>query len=469
MLRGFHLQARRGVVALMCFVIGVAAWVLLTGEAKRWQLSVASEAALRRPTGYPQLFSVEPLPMMDGGMCQWVPASTPTRLMAALRQERLSARVATASPADTRAAVAVNRAPVRVIRDPYPTYSAVAVDPIRDEIVLQDENLFQILVYDRLTNTPPTAAMSEPKRVIGGHDTKVEFNCGLYIDPESGDIYSINNDTVDTMVVFSRNARGNVHPDRELHTPHRTYGIAVDEKAQELFLTVQHPPAVAVYRKMAQDDEEPLRILGGPNTQLEDTHGIALDTKNGWMFVGNHGAVAYDQFGEGSSGNPQERRRNLIPGTGRFEPPSITVHPIKASGDEPPLRIIEGSKTQLNWPAQMYVDEEHGELFVANDVGDSILVFRVTDNGNVAPLRVLQGPKTGLKNPTGVSVDTKNQELVVANMGNHTATVYPRTAQGDTAPLRTIRAGPLGKRALAIGNPGAVGYDSKREEILVPN
>ena len=43
------------------------------------------------------------------------------------------------------------------------------------------------------------------------------------------------------------------------------------------------------------------------------------------------------------------------------------------------------------------------------------------------------------------------------------------TADGDVAPLRTIRAAPLGKRALAIGNPGAVGYDSKRDEILVPN
>jgi len=36
-------------------------------------------------------------------------------------------------------------------------------------------------------------------------------------------------------------------------------------------------------------------------------------------------------------------------------------------------------------------------------------------------------------------------------------------------PLRTIRSAPLGKQALAIGNPGAVAYDTKRDEILVPN
>ena len=54
-------------------------------------------------------------------------------------------------------------------------------------------------------------------------------------------------------------------------------------------------------------------------------------------------------------------------------------------------------------------------------------------------------------------------------MGNASATVYPLTADGDVAPLRTIRSAPLGKLSQAIGNPGAVGYDSKREEVLVPN
>ena len=79
MLRGLHLQAGGGVVALMCFVIGVAAWVLFTGEAKRPELSAASKAALRNPTGYPQLVSVAPLPTMDGEMCQWMPASASTQ------------------------------------------------------------------------------------------------------------------------------------------------------------------------------------------------------------------------------------------------------------------------------------------------------------------------------------------------------------------------------------------------------
>src|SRR5437867_1818567 len=109
------------------------------------------------------------------------------------------------------------RQPERVIRDPYASYSAVAVDVARNEVVLTDENRFNILIYDRNTNTGPNSE-SDPKRIIGGLNTKIEFQCGLYIDPKSGDIYAVNNDTVDSLVIFSRQAIGNVKPDRELHT-----------------------------------------------------------------------------------------------------------------------------------------------------------------------------------------------------------------------------------------------------------
>lgn len=439
-------QLSRGTI-FVAFLVGLAAWILFAGGAKQRELSARSAAALRRPNGYPQLISTEPLPEMDGEMCQWVPAS-----LVASPQERTPALRASATDAAGVNSVDAERAPIRVIRDTYPTYSAIGVDLNSNEVYLQDENLFGIKVFNRTDNTPPNASFTEPKRVLGGLQTKLEFNCGLYVDPKTGDVYSVNNDTVDRMTVFPRDARGNVNPMRELHTPHRAYGVAVDEEAQELFLTIEHPPQVAVYRKNASGEDKPIRALEGTRTRLEDAHGIAVDTKNGWMFVSNHG----------SGSNPK------IKG-GWFNPPSITVYPLKASGDVAPIRIIAGPKTQMNWPAHIYLDTERGELYAANDAADSILVFRETDEGDVAPTRVIKGPKTGLKNPTSLFVDTKNNELLVSNMGNHSATVYPRTANGDVAPLRTIRSAPAGKLAQMIGNPGAVGYDSKREEILVPN
>ena len=431
---------------LIAALFAVAAGLLLAKQVQQSDLAAGSAAAQRKPTGQPQLVSIEQMPGMDGAMCEWVPASASEALLSAFPQESGGAA------SDTTRDGFTNRAPVRLIRDNYPTYSAITVDVSTNEVFLQDENLFGVKVFDRLANTPPSAAFSEPKRVLGGIDTKLEFNCALYIDPVNGDLYSVNNDTVDRTVVFPRDARGNVKPMRELHSPHRTYGIAMDEQAQEMFLTVQHPPQVVVYHKNASGEDEPIRVLEGDRTKLEDAHGIALDTKNGWMFISNHG----------SSSSPR------IKG-GWFHPPSISVYPIKAKGDTPPLRVIQGEKARLNWPGHIFVDPEHGELFVANDSDNSILVFRATDQGDVAPTRVIKGPRTGLSNPTGLFVDTKNDELFVSNMGNHSATVYRRAANGDAAPLRTIRSAPVGKQAQIIGNPGAVAYDSRREEILVPN
>src|SRR5262249_8373685 len=113
--------------------------------------------------------------------------------------------------------------------------------------------------------------------------------------------------------------------------------------------------------------------------------------------------------------------------------------------------------------------QERGELFVANDGGDSVLVFRASDQGDVAPIRVIKGAKTELQNPTGVWVDTKNGEVIASSMGNQSAVVFPLLADGNVPPVRLIPSARAGTKALAIGNPGAVGYDSKREELLVPN
>jgi DNA-binding beta-propeller fold protein YncE len=363
--------------------------------------------------------------------------------------------------------------PVRWIRDPYAAFSSVAVDPINNEVVMTDENLFQILVYDRTANTPPTAKMTEPKRILAGLQTKIEFQCGLYIDPKNGDIFAVNNDTVDTLVIFSREQKGDVPPRRELYTPHGTFGIAVDEQAQEMFLTLQHDSALVVFRKYAEKEEAPLRLLQGGRTMLADPHGIALDTKNQWMFVTNHGAVSsrrpLDAGEEPERANWPLERAQAVPGSGRSLPPSITVYGMKQQGDTPPLRVITGPKTMLNWATGLAVDSERGEVYVANDMDNSILVFNVTDSGDVAPKRVIKGGKTMLANPTGIWLDLKNNELWAANFMNHSATVYPRTASGDTPPLRIIRSGPLDEPALGIGNPHPVAYDSKREEILVPN
>ena len=468
MSRAFRRGRTTSLITIVSLLAGISAWQLFSSAGEKPGPRGASPPSARRAAGYPQLISIEPLPEMDGEMCEWTPASASSQLVAALRQESSSARPASGA---ARSTVDVDRAPVRTIRDPNPSFSAVAVAPEQNMLVLTDENLFRVMEYDRRDNTPPSAKMTEPKRVIGGHRTKAEMMCGVYIDPKTLDTYIVNNDTQDWLVVFSKNARGDVPPDRYIAVPHGTFGIAVDEGRQELYLTVQHQNSVVVYRKMASGDEKPLRQLIGNDTQLEDPHGLTVDTKRNLLIVSNHGSVSYRAQQDASSleRGESEGGRSYIPGSGKFEFPSITFYPLDAKGNTAPLRIIEGPKTLLNWPAQIAVDEERGEIYVANDMDHSLLVFKVTDSGDVAPTRIVKGSKTGIQNPTGVALDLKNREIWVANMGAHTSTVYPTTANGDVAPLRTIRGGPVDEPSLMIGNPGGVGYDSKREEILVPN
>jgi hypothetical protein len=94
-------------------------------------------------------------------------------------------------------------------------------------------------------------------------------------------------------------------------------------------------------------------------------------------------------------------------------------------------------------------------------------VFKRTANGDVQPERVIRGAATGIKGPMGVAI--AKDEVWVANFGNHTALVFPRLAMGNVAPRRIVRNAPAGKETSGFGNPYAVAYDTKRQEILVPN
>ncbi len=456
------------------FVLAMAGAVLLSG----WHWGYFGFGGAEQVSAGPRLVKFEPLGELGGAMCEWVPASESGTLMAALEPQDTAQGARTAQvPA---AEAASKRSPVRVIQDQYAVYSSVTVDPIRNEVVMADENTFSILVYDRLTNTPAQATMSEPKRLIKGPSTGLEFQCGIYIDPKSGDIYAVNNDTQGEMPIFSNDAKGNVAPIRSLVTPHTTFGIAVDEDKEEMFFTIQDDAAIVVFNKMAKDHQPPLRYIQGERTQLADPHGMALDAKNGLLFVTNYGSVSVHK---GPSTLPRmtygRRGDNLetwpisrfyaIPGSGKFVPPSITVYPKDGKGDIAPLRVIQGPRTQLNWPTGIAYDPKRNEIFIANDTGDSVLVFDANANGNVAPKRVLKGQKSMIKYPVGLYIDTVHDELWTANFGNHAVTVHKPDAQGDTPPLRLIRSAPASAPTPAMGNPHPVAFDSKREEILVPN
>lgn len=449
-----QVRSKRGKAVLAVTVIAMGVFCLAVADRQDWTIT-GSEAGLAA-SGSGQLISIQELPQ-SSDVCAPGELDANTSMIAALEDRSLFATLdatsVQAAGQNSGTTTDITRPPVRAIFDTYPIYSSVAVDPIRDEVVLQDTNLFGIKVFNRLENTPAHVEAATPKRQIIGKDTKNEYNNGLYIDPKNGEIYSVAMDTADAIFTFRAGTEGNTEPMRILKVPHRGFQVTIDEERQELYSTNQYPPRLLVFRKGASGDEQPLRVIEGPHTGLSDVHGVAVDSQRRLIFVGSWGNFSDHTVG----------------GSGKFLPPSITIYALDANGDAAPLRTIQGPKTQLNWMGGLSLDPDTGNLWVANDVGNSVLVFRGTDNGDVAPMKVIKGNKAGLDHPAGISVDSKNKEVWVSNMGNSTASAFSLTANGDASPIRTIRSAPVGRRSLKFGKPQAVAYDSKREELLVPN
>jgi hypothetical protein len=131
---------------------------------------------------------------------------------------------------------------------------------------------------------------------------------------------------------------------------------------------------------------------------------------------------------------------------------AILIFRGAAAGEEPPLRVIQGPRTQLGGADRVAVDSIHREIFVG-DRGQ-VLVFPIDAKGDAAPLRVLRGPATRLGGAGAVGVDPKNNVLVVIGSG---ILIFDRTADGNTAPLRMIPGSNRGEDGPG-GRGGAV-YD----------
>jgi hypothetical protein len=190
---------------------------------------------------------------------------------------------------------------------------------------------------------------------------------------------------------------------------------------------------------LANGNAVPSRVIQGAKTlQARTSHYIAVDTVQDELIVPNPFAQAILFFRGG------------------------------ATGDEAPIRIIQGPKTLLNSPDNVAVDATHRELFVAQFPTDSILVFRSDVGGDVEPIRILHGPQTMLDRPIRVEVDPLNDMMAVTT--NSAILIFNRTDKGDVAPrwvisgpnagvgtqygTRDVKLFPQGKKIIAAASRG---------------
>jgi hypothetical protein len=180
-------------------------------------------------------------------------------------------------------------------------------------------------------------------------------------------------------------------------------------------------PRISVFARVANGNVAPKRVIEGQATNLSRTmHGIAYD--------GIHDEIVIPVALSGA----------------------VLVFKADATGEVPPLRAIQGTRTRLVRPHTVAVDPVNNEILTADPSSRAIFVFDRTASGNVAPKRVISGERTGLLDIVGLDVDPIRHVIVAASRkGNGDKVgifVFDRLASGDVAPKQFI-GGPNSKLA----------------------
>jgi hypothetical protein len=183
-------------------------------------------------------------------------------------------------------------------------------------------------------------------------------------------------------------------------------------------------PQIATFARLADANTKPVRKIEGQKSLLGRTmHAIVYDD-------------LHDEFSV-----PQPLAQAILTFRGG------------ANGEEAPVRIIQGPKTQLTDPERLGLDPVHNEFFVPQ--GNAVFVFPRTANGDVAPIRILKGPDTQL-GASAVAVDTTHDLLIVAGggQGGSRFRIFHRSDEGNVKPKAVI--GGPNSGFLGLGGPFAV-------------
>jgi len=113
----------------------------------------------------------------------------------------------------------------------------------------------------------------------------------------------------------------------------------------------------------------------------------------------------------------------------------------------------------------IYYNEVRDEIVVPQQFAQAILTFRGAASGEEAPIRVLQGPLTQLRGSSGVVVDVVNNELITERK------VFPIDANGNVAPIRTTQFNVLAVdpvNNLYVGTRGGGGEEGSANIVIFP-
>ena len=213
-----------------------------------------------------------------------------------------------------------------------------------------------------------------------------------------------------SITIYPKGANGNVAPVRTIQGPdtdlHDPTGIAVDSLGYIYVGNIGNTPAdIDVYRPSAKGDAVPVRHITpvAPHPVLDGARGMAVDAVND-LYV-------------------------AVPGEGILE------YAAGAKGDVAPIATIAGSNVVCANPAGVDIDAA-GNIWAAD--GGAVCEYPSGSNGNVTPSRAIIGDLTGLFNATDVKVNASDSIFVSPASEGSPLLRFASTANGNVAPAATI-------------------------------
>ena len=161
------------------------------------------------------------------------------------------------------------------------TVHAISYDEIHDEIVVPQQFAQAILTFRGGAN-----GEEGPIRVIQGRDTQLEAPDRLGIDPANNEILVPESDR---LLIYPREANGNVAPSRIIETDGGVGGAVAVDSVHNLLVAVGN--SIKIFDRTVKGKVQPLRVIGGPKVRssLSGSKNVALYPARGWIVVANQG------------------------------------------------------------------------------------------------------------------------------------------------------------------------------------
>ena len=201
------------------------------------------------------------------------------------------------------------------------------------------------------------------------------------------------------------------------------HGIAYDDVADRIIVPAQFSQAILSFRGEAKGEEQPVRVIQGPRTEIRRADRVAVDPMRKEIFVSDGGQVL--------------------------------VFPADANGDVAPIRAIRGPDTLIaegGGGGPIAVDSSTGTVVVSTR--RRLLMFDVMANGNVKPKRVVDGPDTA----GGMFVAAYNG-LVLSRTSTNAIGVWTVNDNGAVPPRFKIGQG-------VIVEPRGLTIDPKNQSVI---